>query len=169
MENWHDLVTDNLDLARSLAYRFRRKFRTTIPQDELEAQANLELVQAAKTYRPDRGTAFKSWAFRCINNGLRDLSMVHQHHHKWNRYVAAMPYDPPCSHPHHFEDVEEMDRLVEMAELSMTEREAIQLRLEMDMDYEEMMSRYGGTYYHWHGAYRRAIQKIRDVWGAYYV
>jgi RNA polymerase sigma factor (sigma-70 family) len=159
--DWHKYVTDNLDMPTRLARRHRRTCRTVVPMDELEATARLKLVVAARTYRPDGGKAFTSWAFTVINNGLYNLTRSHWFHYQNLNFVPTLPYDPSYEHPNQLDDAEEVGRLIQQACLSEPEKTVLRLRTEVGLSYNDIVDQYGHTYGHWHGTFHKAIGKLR--------
>lgn len=67
------LVEREIDLARAAALRMRRQVGA--PPDlheDLHAMAREGLLEAARTYSPDRGVPFKGWAYLKIRGAMLD-------------------------------------------------------------------------------------------------
>lgn len=63
-----DLITDNTRLAYYIA---RKKYRCCgIETEDVEGIALLALVQAAKTFNPEKGISFCTYAGACIDNAI---------------------------------------------------------------------------------------------------
>lgn len=56
------LIVGHMLLARRLALRFGRTLPRFVDGDALESDAMLGLIQAARTFDPDRGVAFTAYA-----------------------------------------------------------------------------------------------------------
>ncbi|NAZ77738.1 sigma-70 family RNA polymerase sigma factor [Kineococcus sp. T13] len=72
-----DLVLDHLDLAQSLAARYRNRGESF---DDLVQVAYLGLVKAAHRYRPDAGSSFAAYAAPTITGEIRR----HFRDHGWD-------------------------------------------------------------------------------------
>lgn len=67
------ITAADMGFARALAKTFlRRHVDGRFPLDEAESVALLALVQTAKRYRPEKGAALRTLAFRRINGALMD-------------------------------------------------------------------------------------------------
>jgi RNA polymerase sigma factor (sigma-70 family) len=63
------LITDNTRLVYSLAHGFRNRNLF----DDLVGVGMLALVRASQSYNSDDGTAFSTYATRCIRNAMFDM------------------------------------------------------------------------------------------------
>ena len=67
----HDLIIRHRRIAWAVARRWHRRAEH-LPIDELRSDAELGLVKAARSYRPDSiGASFVTWAWRCCTNELK--------------------------------------------------------------------------------------------------
>ncbi len=71
MTKRNDYILDNLHLAKNMAYRMNGKHQRA-NYDDVLSYANLGLIQAADTYETDRGSSFKTYAYRCIKGAIID-------------------------------------------------------------------------------------------------
>jgi RNA polymerase sigma factor (sigma-70 family) len=69
------LVQDNVPLAYFLVIRFlqRRPEAEHLDRQQLESQALLALLRAARRFRPELGFQFSTYASSCITRGLCDI------------------------------------------------------------------------------------------------
>jgi RNA polymerase sigma factor (sigma-70 family) len=68
----HDLVLNHMTLADILGAKCRQ-----IPLDDARQEAAVALVKAARTYSPERGVKFGTFARNVIRNHLFDVSGVY--------------------------------------------------------------------------------------------
>jgi DNA-directed RNA polymerase specialized sigma subunit len=57
-----ELIEQNLGFARSLVRRLSRRLPASVDVEELESDAYLGLMMAARTFDPDRGVIFRTYA-----------------------------------------------------------------------------------------------------------
>lgn len=75
-------LTQNLDLVPSVIHKKCRRLLAFHDLDELMSEGYMGFVRAAKTYRPDLGIRFSTYAFRCIYQSLLDFSRKEHLHRK---------------------------------------------------------------------------------------
>ena len=68
-----------MTLARKLALRLARTLPRLVDADALESDAMLALVQAARTFAPDRGASFATYACVRIRGAMLDALRERQH------------------------------------------------------------------------------------------
>lgn len=66
------LAVSHMRFARKLAERFSRGLPSQADQDALESDALLALLRAARSFDPDRGTSFKTYAGHRIRGAMID-------------------------------------------------------------------------------------------------
>lgn len=73
MEKWREeLITKNTKLVYSCYNKYIQKTRFTVEhKDEFIQEGTVGLCKAAKTYNPEAGSAFSTYAYRCILNQMR--------------------------------------------------------------------------------------------------
>lgn len=64
------LFAKNVGLAHWLATKYARKWPDPSEWDDFHSEALLGLLRAAKTYRPDKGVKFATYAYVVITNQL---------------------------------------------------------------------------------------------------
>lgn len=65
-----NLITDNMNLAYDLAWKFYNKFQRKIDIEELQSICLLGLTKAGKTYNSELNINFSTYAYKCIINEL---------------------------------------------------------------------------------------------------
>lgn len=83
------LVTENMRLAYYIA---RRKYRNCgVGMEDIEGTALLALVKAAKTFNPEKGISFSTYAGACINNEiLLELRRKRRHEYEYRENVMSL-------------------------------------------------------------------------------
>ena len=66
------LIEDHVAFAASLARGMRSRLPSCVDRDELESDAYLGLIRAARTFDPSRGVQFRTFATRHINGAMID-------------------------------------------------------------------------------------------------
>ena len=64
---FHRLVEHNLRLVAFIAKKFRD---SGVEEDDLISLGTIGLIKAVKSFRPDAGTKFATYAARCIENEI---------------------------------------------------------------------------------------------------
>ncbi|MBI1831965.1 MAG: sigma-70 family RNA polymerase sigma factor [Planctomycetes bacterium] len=67
-----ELILNNLFLVRHILGRMKARLPRHIDVENLEAAGTLGLVEAANRYEPDRGVAFKTFAYTRIRGAIYD-------------------------------------------------------------------------------------------------
>ncbi len=62
---YHELVEHNLRLVAFIAKKFRD---SGVDEDDMISLGTIGLIKAVKSFRPDTGTKFATYAARCIEN-----------------------------------------------------------------------------------------------------
>lgn len=99
--DWQRLVEENLDLARSVAWRYIRKGLGSgdpaIDVDDMMALAVEGLIRAAKRYNPELGCRFSTYAVWHITG--RILKAFRRHHRGFRvpDHMPASHRPPVCS------------------------------------------------------------------------
>lgn len=65
----NELILDNLEFARNLAKKLKKKMPKSVQYEELESAAYFGLVDACKKYKEG---CFKSFAYKRINGEIKD-------------------------------------------------------------------------------------------------
>ncbi len=73
------LIVEHMRLARRLAFRFGRTLPRFVDGDALESDAMLGLIQAARTFDPNRGVAFTTYATVRIRGAMLDGLRQREH------------------------------------------------------------------------------------------
>ena len=117
------LIEKNLMYARKLA--IRRDYTTpgSVLREDLEAAANLGLVQAARNYDPDKGTKFTTHAYTRINGAMND-------------YLRECDHVPAKERAKQKEDGHFIGDLFKFTELSTFSDEGVEERFDPS-DYRE--------------------------------
>lgn len=68
-EEQRDLVVENMRLVHHIV----KRYSTPVPTDEIVSAGYYGLVKASKTFNPDRGSKFSTYAGICITNSILDL------------------------------------------------------------------------------------------------
>lgn len=71
MDNYNQLITDNIQFAKNVA-RQRHKKTPFVGYDEIESAAYMGLVEAAKKYDPELNDEFAAYAYPRIVGAIRD-------------------------------------------------------------------------------------------------
>jgi RNA polymerase sigma factor (sigma-70 family) len=73
------LIAQHMTLARQLAFRLARLLPRFVDADALESDAMLGLIQAARTFDPERGVSFATYASRRIRGAMIDGLRQREH------------------------------------------------------------------------------------------
>lgn len=84
-EETNNLITDNLDLAYSLANKYKKKIHNLIDFEDLKSTALLGLVKSANTYKLELKNQFSTYAYTVIRN---ELVLFIRENLKLNRIVS---------------------------------------------------------------------------------
>lgn len=94
LEDQHALIASHLEVADRSArvwfYRWAKRYEF----DELAAVARVGLVLAARTYHPDRGAAFRTWAYYHTNSAVKSFRFQELRACGWSYRRRAKPGDP---------------------------------------------------------------------------
>ena len=69
-EEINNLILDNLELAYSLANKYRKKIHNLIEYEDLKSTSMLALVKAANIYKSELKNQFSTYAYIVIRNEL---------------------------------------------------------------------------------------------------
>ena len=72
-----DLIQSGMSIAEKVAHRYNIKTPSTITYDELYAEALYVMHTATKTYKPDGGQSWTTYAYERISFGLADFLRTH--------------------------------------------------------------------------------------------
>ena len=64
------LVTDNINMANDIAWKYCRKFYGAIPFEELQSSAYLGLIKAAKNFDEEKAFSFSTYAYTVMKNEI---------------------------------------------------------------------------------------------------
>jgi len=84
-----------MTLARKLAFRLARTLPRFVDADALESDAMLGLVQAARTFDPDRGASFATYACVRIRGAMLDGLRERQHLRQTEVPLVFLSLDKP--------------------------------------------------------------------------
>lgn len=84
-----------MTLARKLAFCLARTLPRFVDADALESDAMLGLVQAARTFDPDRGVSFATYANRRIRGAMLDGLRERQHLRQTEIPIVFVSLDNP--------------------------------------------------------------------------
>jgi RNA polymerase sigma factor (sigma-70 family) len=120
------LITENTRLVYSLAHKFRnaRWF------DDLIGVGMLALVRASNSYDPNDGTAFSTFATRCIRNAMFDMMRRNRSQTKRIAELDNRTSRTDCDIPEHLHDngIEALHRVLQRANLDARTIEIINHR-----------------------------------------
>ena len=140
--------------------QMRRLGTVGVDDEDLVQEALVGLLAAVRTYRPDGGAAFTTYATTCIRNRLltvvrrNGIRMDHEQSLEDSPEVAVVQDDPAQL----LMDKEELDDLLAQMRIHLTDREYQVLMLWMrGFSYTEIAARLGITA----KAVDNAIQRIR--------
>jgi RNA polymerase sigma factor (sigma-70 family) len=146
------LITENLSYSHALAANVIREFNLqgVVPPEDVFADAHIGLIKAADRFRPDEGTAFRTFSYQRIRGavieGLRRSNRARGHHRQfkasgdvWAARSAPLPKSQRHSKKGRFDEdyaaylsepgIEHIESLTERAQVDATDpSEAIALR-----------------------------------------
>ncbi len=115
--------------------------------DDLKQEASLGLLAAVRTYRPDGGAAFTTYATTCIRNRLTSVARRHGARSRTEQPFeedSDLPADVYSDPAHRMLEQEDLSRLQEQLRQRLTDLEyRVLLARLTDLSYEEIASRLG--------------------------
>lgn len=115
--------------------------------DDLEQEASLGLLAAVRTYRPDGGAAFTTYATTCIRNRLTSVARRHGARIRTEQPFGEdsdLPADTDSDPARRMLEQEALTRLQEQLRQRLTDLEyRVLLARLTDLSYEEIAARLG--------------------------
>lgn len=169
-----------LDNEKMIPYCANRFKRSGIEWDDLITIARIGLIQAAKTYSPEKGQKFSSYAAPCMINGLRQaiaaarsekrtlfktVSIDETLHNGGLIFEGISPHDViPCE-DESIENIAERrwqtDELLRV--LSDREREIVSAYYKAGLTQKEIATETGISRQRVHAILERALTKMREA------
>ncbi len=129
--------------------------------DDLEQEASLGLLAAVRTYRPDGGAAFTTYATTCIRNRLTSVARRHGARIRTEQPFEGdsdLPVDTDSDPARRMLEQEALTRLQEQLRQRLTDLEyRVLLARLTDLSYEEIAARLGVS----KKAVDNAVQRLR--------
>ena len=128
------LVIDNTRLVYSLAHGFRNRNLF----DDLVGVGMLALVRASNSYNADDGTAFSTYATRCIRNAMFDMLRRGRSQRKRLDALEQMTNRNECEMPQH-DNQDAVDALLRVLErINLDERTTAIIRHRYGIETERL-------------------------------
>lgn len=129
--------------------------------DDLAQEASLGLLAAVRSYRPDGGAAFTTYATTCIRNRLTSVARRHGARIRSEQPFeedSDLPADTHSDPAHRMLEQEDLSRLHEQLRQRLTDLEyRVLLARLSDQSYEEIAARLGVS----KKAVDNAVQRLR--------
>lgn len=129
--------------------------------DDLEQEASLGLLAAVRSYRPDGGAAFTTYATACVRNRLTSVARRHGTRIRTERPLEEdddLPADTDSDPARRMLEQEDLTRLQEQLRRRLTDLEYRVLFARLsDLSYDEIASRLGVS----KKAVDNAVQRLR--------
>lgn len=139
----------------AVAHRMAPIIRSTVQSfeslgldaDDLEQEASLGLLAAVRTFRPDGGAAFTTYATTCIRNRLTSVARRHGARIRTEQPLeedSDLPADKDSDPARRMLEQEALSRLQEQLRQRLTDLEyRVLLARLSDLSYEEIAARLG--------------------------
>lgn len=115
--------------------------------DDLEQEASLALLAAVRSYRPDGGAAFTTYATTCVRNRLTSVARRHGTRIRTEQPLdddSDLPADAHSDPVRRMLDQEDLTRLQEQLRQRLTDLEyRVLLARLSDLSYDEIATRLG--------------------------